>query len=272
MREGKRTLLIARAFGKADPGQREVLAKNFGRSDVDATGIAAVQDVLRDTGALAAVETVIAELTTAARGALKHAPIEDRRGARGPARASPTAPPSARTDPGAACSPGTAGLAGELSAGAGRARGGRCRSDLARAAAPRTAHRARSPPGRRTRSSATSNTRRSARASGAQPSQSTTTPAPSGRADVGQGVRQGVEVVTDPLGKREGLLADVEEAGLVLDLPGVERDEPPSRMLGGVLDACARRPHSSSGRRRGRCVRPAVGPVRSWQRSSRTDS
>jgi geranylgeranyl diphosphate synthase type I len=78
LREGKRTLLVARAFSKADPGQREVLAKNFGRSDVDATGIAAVQDVLRDTGALAAVETVIAELTTAARGALKHAPIGDR--------------------------------------------------------------------------------------------------------------------------------------------------------------------------------------------------
>ena len=36
LREGKRTLLVARAFSKADPGQREVLAKNFGRSDVDA--------------------------------------------------------------------------------------------------------------------------------------------------------------------------------------------------------------------------------------------
>ncbi len=77
IREGKRTLLVARAFGKAGPVQLEVLAKNFGRSDVDAAGIAAVQDVLRDTGALAAVETVIAELTTASRGALKHAPIVD---------------------------------------------------------------------------------------------------------------------------------------------------------------------------------------------------
>ncbi len=77
LREGKRTLLVARAFGKASPDQHEVLAKNFGRADLDAGGIAAIQGVLRDTGALAAVETVISELTSAARGALKHAPIAD---------------------------------------------------------------------------------------------------------------------------------------------------------------------------------------------------
>ncbi len=77
IREGKRTLLMARAHAKATPEQHDVLAKHFGRADVDADGIAAVQQVFRDTGALAAVETVITELTTAARGALKHAPIED---------------------------------------------------------------------------------------------------------------------------------------------------------------------------------------------------
>ena len=68
---------MARAFSKADPAQRKVLPSNFGQPTVDAKGIAAVQDVLRDTGALAAVETVIDELTTAARGALKHAPVGD---------------------------------------------------------------------------------------------------------------------------------------------------------------------------------------------------
>jgi geranylgeranyl diphosphate synthase type I len=77
IREGKRTLLVARAYGKATPAQREVLDKNVGRFDLDADGLAAVQDVLRDTGALDAVETVIAELTKAARGALKHAPVSD---------------------------------------------------------------------------------------------------------------------------------------------------------------------------------------------------
>jgi geranylgeranyl diphosphate synthase, type I len=77
IREGKRTLLIARAFDKASPAQYEVLAKNVGRSDVESEGIRAVQDVLRDTGALGAVETVIVELSSAARSALEHADVVD---------------------------------------------------------------------------------------------------------------------------------------------------------------------------------------------------
>ncbi len=77
IREGKRTLLIARAFDKASPGQHAVLSKNVGNNHVDEAGIAAVQGVLRETGALANVETVIGELTTAALSALVHAPLED---------------------------------------------------------------------------------------------------------------------------------------------------------------------------------------------------
>jgi geranylgeranyl diphosphate synthase type I len=77
IREGKRTLLMARAFDKADKAQRKVLEANFGQRRVDAKGIAAVQDILRDTGALAAVETVINELTAASVSALQHAPIDD---------------------------------------------------------------------------------------------------------------------------------------------------------------------------------------------------
>ncbi|HEY7042604.1 MAG TPA: polyprenyl synthetase family protein, partial [Nocardioidaceae bacterium] len=76
IRDGKRTLLIARAFDKATAAQHSVLAKNLGRGDIDDAGIRAVQDVLRETGALAAVEIVIAELTAAARSALDHADIE----------------------------------------------------------------------------------------------------------------------------------------------------------------------------------------------------
>jgi geranylgeranyl diphosphate synthase type I len=77
IREGKRTLLMARAFGKAGKQQRKVLEASFGQPRVDAKGIAAVQDVLRETGALAAVETVIAELTSASLAALAHAPLAD---------------------------------------------------------------------------------------------------------------------------------------------------------------------------------------------------
>jgi len=81
IREGKRTLLMARAFDKSNPGQRGVLDASFGNSQLDETAIAAVQEILRDTGALAAVETVITELTSAALFALRHAHIEDREAA-----------------------------------------------------------------------------------------------------------------------------------------------------------------------------------------------
>jgi geranylgeranyl diphosphate synthase type I len=77
IRDGKRTLLVVRAFDRADKAQRKVLDANFGQPRVDAKGIEAVQSVLRDTGAVTAVETVIDELTSAALAALATAPIED---------------------------------------------------------------------------------------------------------------------------------------------------------------------------------------------------
>ena len=77
IREGKRTLLVARTLDKADAAQRAVLMGSLGNPGVDQAGIAAVQQVMRDSGALQAVETVISELTSAALSALRHAPIED---------------------------------------------------------------------------------------------------------------------------------------------------------------------------------------------------
>lgn len=77
IREGKRTLLVARAFDLSTPAQRGVLEASFGDPALDAAGLAAVLDIVRDTGALAAVETVISELTSAALSALRHARIED---------------------------------------------------------------------------------------------------------------------------------------------------------------------------------------------------
>ncbi len=77
IREGKRTLLMARAFSKATKPQLKVLEANFGQPRLSMKGISAVQDVLRDTGALAAVETVIDELTTASLIALKNTPIDN---------------------------------------------------------------------------------------------------------------------------------------------------------------------------------------------------
>jgi geranylgeranyl diphosphate synthase, type I len=77
IREGKRTLLLARAFDHATAEQAAVLKAQVGNPAVDADGIFAVQQVLRDTGALDNVETVIAQLKAAALAALAHAPITD---------------------------------------------------------------------------------------------------------------------------------------------------------------------------------------------------
>ena len=77
IREGKRTLLMARAFDKASRAQRKVLDAHLGNRKLDAAGIAAVQAVLRDTGSLADVETVITELKAAALAGLDSAPVSD---------------------------------------------------------------------------------------------------------------------------------------------------------------------------------------------------
>ncbi len=77
IREGKRTLLIARALDKASQRQREVLEVNVGNPGIGPAGVAAVQDVLRDTGALSDVETVITELKAASLAALSAAAITD---------------------------------------------------------------------------------------------------------------------------------------------------------------------------------------------------
>ncbi|MBA2559457.1 MAG: polyprenyl synthetase family protein [Propionibacteriales bacterium] len=77
LREGKRTLLLARAFDEATAEQAAVLKEHVGDSTLDAGGIAAVQQVLRDTGALTNVEAVIAHLKSASLAALESAPITD---------------------------------------------------------------------------------------------------------------------------------------------------------------------------------------------------
>ena len=70
--ERRRTAKIAAESVAASVEELAVTVDKNARGQ--AAVAASVQEVLRDTGALAAVETVIAELTTAARGALKHAP------------------------------------------------------------------------------------------------------------------------------------------------------------------------------------------------------
>jgi geranylgeranyl diphosphate synthase type I len=76
LREGKPTPLLARALAAATPAQRSVLAR-VGRPGLDDRGVADVQQVIVDTGALADLEATIARLTDAAIDALDHVELVD---------------------------------------------------------------------------------------------------------------------------------------------------------------------------------------------------
>ncbi len=69
LREGKPTVLLAEAHEQATPAQREVLGR-VGDPDLDQAGIAALQQVLVDTGALDRVELEIEALRLQAEAAL----------------------------------------------------------------------------------------------------------------------------------------------------------------------------------------------------------
>jgi geranylgeranyl diphosphate synthase type I len=77
IRDGKRTLLLARAYDAASPAQRQALDGSIGNPDLTADQLENTRAVLRETGAVRAVETVIAELTKAALASLALAPIAD---------------------------------------------------------------------------------------------------------------------------------------------------------------------------------------------------
>jgi geranylgeranyl diphosphate synthase type I len=74
--EGKPTPLLAVATAKADDAQAAVLAR-VGDPTLGADAIAAIQQVLTDTGAVDAIEASIAVLTTEALDAIQHADITD---------------------------------------------------------------------------------------------------------------------------------------------------------------------------------------------------
>ena len=74
LREGKPTPLLARAVGAATAAQRSILDR-VGSADLDGGDIADIQQVIVDTGALAALETQITALTDEAVAAIETAPI-----------------------------------------------------------------------------------------------------------------------------------------------------------------------------------------------------
>lgn len=70
LREGKRTLLIAKALEQASPAQAAQVRRLLGDPGLDAGGVATLRAILVDTGALDAVESLIADLVAQSRAAL----------------------------------------------------------------------------------------------------------------------------------------------------------------------------------------------------------
>src|SRR5690606_4795256 len=75
LREGRRTVLVARAFENADATQARLLASEVGRPDLTGSGVDVLRTVIADTGARAAVEDQIATLEHRAADALDAADI-----------------------------------------------------------------------------------------------------------------------------------------------------------------------------------------------------
>ena len=77
LREGKRTVLLARAFEGANGEGTRILADAVGRPDLDPVEVDRLRDLIASTGALAAVEEQIATLEARVSAALDDAPIVD---------------------------------------------------------------------------------------------------------------------------------------------------------------------------------------------------
>jgi geranylgeranyl diphosphate synthase type I len=70
LREGKRTVLLARATQSADVAGRALLDRCVGNPDLTADDLTGLRHVIVDSGALAGVETTITELESRAHAAL----------------------------------------------------------------------------------------------------------------------------------------------------------------------------------------------------------
>ncbi len=77
LREGKRTALVAMALERASDAQAGVVRRYLGDPHLGEDGVAALRQVLTDTGAVARVEALIRELTDDALAALAAAPVSE---------------------------------------------------------------------------------------------------------------------------------------------------------------------------------------------------
>ncbi|MET1007381.1 MAG: polyprenyl synthetase family protein [Propionibacteriaceae bacterium] len=89
LREGKRTVLVAHAYAHTDDAGRQLMVRHLGDPALDAAGVAALQEVITDSGARDSVEAMIEESYETAMRALEKADLTDegRRGLTGLAEA-----------------------------------------------------------------------------------------------------------------------------------------------------------------------------------------
>jgi geranylgeranyl diphosphate synthase type I len=77
LREGKRTVLIAKALGAATPAQAAVVHRHLGDPALSESGVDELREVIAATGALDETERVIGELTDRAVAALDTGGLDD---------------------------------------------------------------------------------------------------------------------------------------------------------------------------------------------------
>ncbi|SDG83651.1 geranylgeranyl diphosphate synthase, type I [Sinosporangium album] len=75
LREGKRTMLIARTLAGASPAQADAVRRLLGDPDLDADGVERLREIIRDTGAPAYCEDMIKRYLDEALAALAASPI-----------------------------------------------------------------------------------------------------------------------------------------------------------------------------------------------------
>ena len=76
LREGKRTVLVAKALAHASPAQADVVARLLGDPQLDADGVRALREIIVETGALASVERLVEELVDRSLTALAAAAMD----------------------------------------------------------------------------------------------------------------------------------------------------------------------------------------------------
>jgi len=76
LREGKRTVLLAKVMELADSTQKSEISSTLGNQSLNLAQVNKVREIFVSTGALSEVENLISKLTSSAQSALEHGEID----------------------------------------------------------------------------------------------------------------------------------------------------------------------------------------------------